>query len=116
MGNITPTDLLDKKSPKLTSEDIEKNASQSGQILSLLVAAGARGCTNEQLWGICHAVNSRMGDLREQGYTIRSKRERGRIWKYWLEPAPAETKPPTFEERHRREEAERFPLFAAVAS
>jgi len=83
----------------------------SDTILAMLAAAGALGCTNSQLWTVCHAVNSRISDLRRRGHVITAECEGGGVWRYRLTPsAPAQ--PSAFEQRRRREEAEAMPLFA----
>jgi hypothetical protein len=46
--------------------------------------AGSRGCTNRELWDVCHAVNSRIADLRKCGYRIDATSEGRGIWRYRL--------------------------------
>lgn len=57
---------------------------QCERILGLLVSAGDLGCTNRELWAVCHAVNSRVSDLRRRGHEIIAKAEGGGIYRYRL--------------------------------
>jgi len=86
---------------------------QAGKILSMLIAAGQVGCTNSQLWTVCHAVNSRINDLRRQGHRISAEGEGHGVWRYRLNPRP--THEVSAFEQARREEFEReAPLFASA--
>jgi hypothetical protein len=69
---------------KRDAQDIERARGQEDQILSMLREAGNRGCTNSQLWAICHAVNSRISDLRKRGHKIDATAEGGGVWRYRL--------------------------------
>ena len=91
-------------------EERKRSDAHSDTILAMLTAAGARGCTNSQLWTVCHAVNSRISDLRRRGHQITAECEGGGVWRYRLTSPAAQ--PSAFEERRRREDAEAMPLFA----
>ena len=95
--------------------DRNRTAGQAEKILSMLVAAGPRGCMNVELWVVCHAVNSRVADLRKQGHAITAESEGRGIWRYRLAPSEPHQLSP-FEERRRREEAEAMPLFSGGAA
>lgn len=69
---------------KRNAKDVERARGQEDQILSMLRAAGAAGCTNSQLWAVAHAVNSRISDLRKRGHRITAGSEGGGIWRYKL--------------------------------
>lgn len=69
-------------------KESEKHASYSDRILEELQRAGDTGCLNVDLWPICHAVNSRISDLRQRGFTIDSKRESASVYRYTLRPTP----------------------------
>jgi hypothetical protein len=86
-------------------------------VLSRLRLAGERGCINVELWHICHAVNSRIADLRKRGHRIIAACEGRGVWRYRLieaepvspDPVPAPT--PATESAARRPAA--LPLFEA---
>jgi len=82
----------------------------------MLTAAGSLGCTNAQLWTVCHPVNSRISDLRKRGDNITAESEGGGIWRYRLVAQSEPQQPSPFEQRRRREEAEAMPLFAGGAA
>jgi|SRR6516225_3492310 hypothetical protein len=88
-------------------EDRSRADAQSSKILEMLVTAGARGCTNSQLWAVCHAVNSRISDLRKRGHKITAKSEGGRIWRHKLIP-PETFHPSAWQDRPR---PTKLPLF-----
>jgi hypothetical protein len=94
------------------SADRARADAQSGKILEMLTAAGAHGCTNSQLWAVCHAVNSRISDLRKRGHTIEAVSEGGGIWRYRLKPQRELHISSSFEERRRKEYEREAPLFA----
>lgn len=92
-------------------DERKRSDAHSDTILAMLAAAGSRGCTNSQLWTVCHAVNSRISDLRRRGHQITADCEGGGIWRYRL----IASGPPAlsdFEQRRRREDAQAMPLFA----
>jgi len=96
------------------SDDREEQKRLDGhaaEILEMLVAAGERGVLNLDLWTVCHAVNSRVADLRKSGYDIRTQREGSGIFRYRLIPTQAKELS-EFEKRRRLEEAAAAPLFA----
>lgn len=70
--------------PKRIAADVERARGQDDQIFSMLLAAGPAGCTNSQLWTVCHAVNSRISDLRRRGHKITAESEGRGIWRYRL--------------------------------
>jgi hypothetical protein len=78
--------------------DLERARGQEDQILSMLQAAGPAGCANSQLWRVCHAVNSRISDLRKRGHKITAESEGGGTWRYRLihsvAPRPANSENP----------------------
>ena len=99
----------------------KRTDAHANKILTMLTEAGSRGCTNSQLWTVCHAVNSRISNLRRRGHHIVAESEGSGIWRYRLIPpepqqhAHGPEKSPcslNFEQRRRREEAEALPLFA----
>jgi hypothetical protein len=100
----SPRDLADRK----------RADGQSEKILAMLSAAGEHGCTNHQLWTVCHAVNSRVSDLRKQGHRITAWPEGHGIWRYRLQPAPDQASP--FEQTRREELEREAPLFACVGA
>jgi hypothetical protein len=104
-----------KKAPWRDREARQRADAHSGKILAMLAAAGNHGCTNSQLWAVCHAVNSRISDLRRRGYKITAESEGGGVWRYRLISSPA-FRPSPFEQLRRREEAEAMPLFAGDAA
>src|SRR5579862_6036295 len=97
---------------RFDSTDRARTDAQSGKILEMLIAAGAKGCTNSQLWDVCHAVNSRISDLRKRGHKIDAAAEGGGIWRYRLAAGSSVAKPSRFEERCRRDIEQQAPLFA----
>ncbi len=70
--------------PKRDRVDLERARGQEDQILAMLIAAGPAGCANSQLWAVCHAVNSRISDLRKRGHKITAESEGGGVWRYRL--------------------------------
>jgi hypothetical protein len=101
--------------------DRERLAGQEGKIIALLVKAGERGCTNSELWQVCHAVNSRISDLRGAGYDIEAKPEGGGIWRYRLisssRPRNSESGGDWYENRYGprpKEARSNLPLFLEV--
>jgi hypothetical protein len=105
-----------KAKPKRDSTDLERAHGQEDQILALLIAAGPTGCVNSQFRAVCHAVNSRISDLRKRGHNITAESEGRGVWRYWLitppkstpEPALGYTRPP------RSAQRDRLPLFDGV--
>ena len=85
---------------------------QSGKILEMLIAAGSQGCTNSQLWEVCHAVNSRISGLRKRGHKIDATAEGGGVWRYRLVVESNPDKPTHFEQLRQRELEQQAPLFA----
>jgi hypothetical protein len=77
----------------------------------MLVTAADRGCTNSQLWAVCHAVNSRISDLRKRGHKIEAVAEGGGVWRYRLIRSEMQLSR-SFEERRRKEFEQEAPLFA----
>jgi hypothetical protein len=67
-----------------TNSDVTRTRNQADRILEMLREAGPEGCTNVQLFTVCHALNARINDLRQEGYGIEAKRERGGVWRYTL--------------------------------
>ena len=67
-----------------TAADHCRADGQAERILGLLVAAGAAGVTNHDLWAVCHAVNSRISDLRRRGHDIVCTPEGGGRYRYVL--------------------------------
>jgi len=65
---------------------------QADKTLSMLIAANGLGCMNTETWGVCHAVNSRVADLRKRSHRITIKSEGHGVWRYRLEPP----EPPAF--------------------
>ena len=100
------------KAHRFDSADRVRADAQSGKILEMLVAAGAQGCTNSQLWEVCHAVNSRISDLRKRGHKIDAIAEGGGVWRYRLAANSSPAKLSPFEERRRRDVEQQAPLFA----
>lgn len=86
---------LSETERRRTSLDLARANTQGAQILSLLRAAGPWGCTNTRLFGVCHAINARINDLRRQGCDIEAKSEGGGVWRYTLLSEPASAKPPS---------------------
>ena len=62
--------------------DRKRADGQADEILAMLSAAGDLGCTNSKLWTVCHAVNSRISDLRKRGHRIEAKSKGGGVWRY----------------------------------
>lgn len=91
--------------------DRKRADAHAEKILSMLIAAGSLGCTNSQLWTVCHPVNSRISDLRRRGHEIAATSEGRGIWRYRLIP-PQSGQSVLFEQRRRDEEARETPLFA----
>lgn len=105
--------------PTLDPADRKRLGGQARRILAMLQLAGAEGCTNRELWAVCHAVNSRVGDLRERGYQIISEPEGGGVWRYRLVSTPRRGPSPFMERRRTEEARERaaaLPLFAEVSA
>jgi hypothetical protein len=72
----------------------ERTRGQEDEILELLRKAGQHGCTNAELWTVCHAVNSRISDLRRRGHHIEALCEGRGVWRYRLiEPVPPQPDP-----------------------
>jgi hypothetical protein len=94
--------------------DRKRADGQSEKILAMLAAAGSHGCTNHQLWTVCHAVNSRVSDLRKQGHRITAWPEGHGIWRYRLQPAPDEACP--FEQTGQEEFEREATLFASAGA
>ena len=90
-------------------EERKRSDAHTAKILEMLTAAGTTGCTNSQLWAVCHAVNSRISDLRRRGYDISAESEGGGIWRYRLTQSPPGPSP--FMRRRQREDAAALPLF-----
>jgi hypothetical protein len=68
------------------SADHKRARAQADEILSMLTVAGELGCANSELWSVCHAVNSRISDLRKRGHKITAESEGGGTWRYRLIP------------------------------
>jgi hypothetical protein len=102
--------------PKRDRTDVDRARGQEDQILSMLIAAGPVGCANSQLWAVCHAVNSRISDLRKRGHNITAEPEGRGVWRYWLINAPKTTPQPTadYARPPRSVERDRLPLFDGV--
>jgi hypothetical protein len=94
------------------SADRARADAQSRKIFDMLASAGAQGCTNSQLWAVCHAVNSRISDLRKRGHKIEAAAEGGGIWRYRLVGSPGSDGLSEFEQRRQRELEHDAPLFA----
>lgn len=92
--------------------DRARLAGQENKILELLTEAGSRGCTNSELWSVCHAVNSRVSDLRRAGHDIEARPEGGGVWRYRLIATPQSGELSRFEQQRRNEFQRDFPLFA----
>jgi hypothetical protein len=65
-------------------DDLRRAGRHESRILAALRSAGPRGCTNTELWTICHAVNSRVSDLRKLGHSITMEREGKGVFRYRL--------------------------------
>ena len=107
--------LAVKKAPWRDPAERKGAAAHADKILAMLAAAGSLGCTNSQLWTVCHAVNSRISDLRRRGYQIVAGSEGAGVWRYRLTSSEP-LQPSPFEQRRRCEEAEAMPLFAGGAA
>lgn len=98
-----------------TKADQRRAAGAAGKILDMLLAAGDRGCLNTELWAICHAVNSRVADLRARGFKIETTREGAGVWRYRI---AADTRKPEAESEYNRKSRElrdqAMPLFAGA--
>lgn len=104
-----------KKQGWRDSSERKRADAHADKILGMLTAAGNLGCTNSQLWTVCHALNSRISDLRRRGHEISAESEGGGVWRYRLtSPTPRELS--DFERRRQREEADAMPLFARGAA
>jgi len=78
-----------------SGSDLGRARGQAHEILQRLGRAGDRGCLNTELWDICHAVNSRIADLRKCGHQITAACEGRGMWRYRLiEPTPSPAPPP----------------------
>jgi hypothetical protein len=66
------------------ASDVNRARSQGDEVLRRLRLAGSRGCRNTELWDICHAVNSRIADLRNRGHQIHATCEGRGVWRYRL--------------------------------
>jgi hypothetical protein len=99
--------------PKRDRADVERLRGQQDQILSMLIAAGPAGCVNSQLWAVCHAVNSRISDLRKRGHKITAESEGRGKWRYRLITPPAVAYVPAsdYARRPQATESECLPLF-----
>lgn len=98
-------------SSRQSPADRARANAQSRKILEMLTTAADRGCTNAQLRAICHAVNSRISDLRKRGHTIHAVAEGGGVWRYRLIRSEMQMSP-SFEKRRRKEFEREAPLFA----
>ena len=76
--------MPDTGTPMSEIADRKRAEAHADRILSMLTAAGSLGCTNAELWAVCHAVNSRVSDLRKRGHRIVAKSEGGGVWRYRL--------------------------------
>jgi hypothetical protein len=92
--------------------DRKRAEAHAGKILAMLVTAGNIGCTNSQLWTVCHPVNSRISGLRKRGHKIDAQSEGGGVWRYRLIP-PEPHHPSAFERTQRRDVEREAPLFAS---
>lgn len=98
----------------LDTEQRTRSDAHSAKILEMLTMAGVQGCTNSQLWTVCHPVNSRISDLRARGHEITATSEGNGVWRYRLiQKIP---KPSPFEQRRCREFEQEMPLFARGAA
>lgn len=88
---------------RFDSADRARADAQSGKMPEMLIAAGAQGCTNSQLWEVSYAVNSCISDLRRCGYKIDVMAEGAGVWRYRLVANSSPAKPSRFEERRQRE-------------
>lgn len=86
-------------------EERKRSDAHSDRILAMLTAAGGLGCTNSQLWAVCHAINSRISDLRRRGHQITAVSEGAGVWRYRLTPSEPHQLT-AFQERRRQEEVE----------
>lgn len=104
---------LERRVKPRDPDERKRSDAHSDQILAMLIAAGHTGCTNAQLWTVCHAVNSRVSDLRRCGNVIEAKSEGGGVFRYRLvSTAP---RPSAFQQRRRKEHDREMPLFAGAA-
>jgi hypothetical protein len=90
----------------------ERARGQEEEILSTLRLAGERGCTNTELWAICHAVNSRISDLRKRGHRIEASPEGRGVWRYRLLKAAPTSPDPLPTGKSATEKQAVLPLFA----
>lgn len=67
-----------------TLSNLTRAHGHAERLLKLLIAAGDRGCMNYELWAVCHAVNSRISDLRARGFEIACTSEGGGKYRYVL--------------------------------
>lgn len=71
-------------------ETTSRRDNHADKILEMLRQAGRQGCLNRDLWVVCHAVNSRISDLRKRGYRIDGQRIDRSLYRYTLrEKLPA---------------------------
>lgn len=98
---------------KRDNTDVGRARGQEDQILCMLIAAGPAGCVNSQLWAVCHAVNSRISDLRKRGHKITAESEGGGVWRYRLIHPPKVASEPASDYARRPQATERefLPLF-----
>jgi hypothetical protein len=90
-----------------------KGPAQRERILSLLRFRGAAGASNVELNAIAFRYGGRIHELRGMGYRIDTRRESENLFRFVLVSEPDKIQPLSdFEQRRRREEAERLPLFA----
>jgi hypothetical protein len=92
----------------------ERAKGQEDEILEMLREAGTGGCLNSELWTVCHAVNSRISDLRKRGHRIEAMPEGRGVWRYaLLESAPPVPDPQAAEKSPTKPE-NTLPLFAGA--
>lgn len=115
MNPLTQFDTESQSSPsRRTKADRRRADSASKKILDMLLAAGERGCLNTELWTICHAVNSRVADLRARGFKIEAMREGAGVWRYRLAASTRRPEPETaYTQRSRALRDRAMPLFAS---
>jgi hypothetical protein len=95
------------------SADRTRAHAQASTILEMLATGGAQGFTNSQLWAVCHAVNSRISDLRKRGHKIQATAGGGGIWLYRLVvDSDTASRRGQFEPSRQRELEGEAPLFA----
>jgi hypothetical protein len=77
---------------------------QSRKILEMLVTTADRGCKNSLLGTACHAINSRISDLRKRGHDLADLFDSQGGWRYRLMAEHSERHLfSSFEEGHRKD-------------